>query len=116
MFFFHHKTVKPKPRLGAVLYALLLVVFAILTFYLPIVGLLGMGSLLLLAGIIVEMNADRIWQESAKWQKKNRKSIPWWNRPTPFFYALNVYVLWPIIILMGITDFVLAYKLAGIVH
>lgn len=116
MFFLHHKTTKPKLRWSAVLYAVLVVVFSLLTFYIPILGLVGTGSLLVLAGIIVEMNADRVWQESTKWHKKNRKNVPWWNRPTPFFYALNVYVLWPLIILMGITDFVLAYKLVGIVH
>jgi ABC-type antimicrobial peptide transport system permease subunit len=115
MFFFHHKTVAPKPRYGGFLYGLLILAFAVITLYAPVVGLIGVGSLLLLAGIFVEVNADRVWQESMKWQKKNRKNVPWWNRPTPFFYAVNIYVLWPLIILMGIFALVLAYRLVGLV-
>jgi hypothetical protein len=116
MFFFHHQSIRPKPRYGSFLYGLLIGAFAVLALYAPVVGLIGVGALLLVAGIIVEMNADRIWQESLKWQKKNRKKIPWWNRATPFFYTVNTYVLWPLIIILGIFCLVAGYKLVGIVH
>ena len=115
MFFFHHQSVTPKPRYGGFMYGLLVGAFAVLSLYYPIIGLIGVGALLLMAGIFVEMNADRVWKESLKWQKKNRKQVAWWNRPTPFFYALNIYVLWPLIILLGIFCLTAAYKLLGIV-
>jgi hypothetical protein len=116
MLFFHHKSAPPKPRYGVLLYAALVFAFAIVSRYSPVFGLVGLGSLLIIAGIVVEMNSTRIWAESLKWHKKNRKNVPWWNRPTPLFYAINTYVLWPLVIVMGVFAFVLAYKLAGIVH
>jgi hypothetical protein len=116
MLFFHHKAAPPKPNYGTMLYAGLILIFAIMTQYIPVVGLVGLGSLLILAGIIVEMNATRIWADSQKWGKKYRKKLPWWNRPTSFFYAVNTYVLWPLIIVMGVFALVLAYELVGIVH
>ena len=111
MFFFHHKSVMPKPRYVGWLYGLLILIFAVITQYSVVVGLVGLGSLLLVAGIFVEMNADRIWDESKKWAKQNRKSIPWWNRPTHSYYVLNRFVLWPLVIVIGIAALVIAYKL-----
>jgi ABC-type antimicrobial peptide transport system permease subunit len=116
MFFLHHQSATPKVRYGSLLYASLVAIFAIVAFYYPVVGLTGVGSLLFFAGVFVEMNADSVWRESQKWHKKNRKHVPWWNRPTAFFYTTNVYILWPLIILMGIVCLVVAYYLAGVLH
>ena len=116
MILFHHKSATPKPHYGAVLYAILILAFVIVTQYSTVVGFVGLGSLLVLAGIVVEMNSGRIWEESQKRHKKNRKHVPWWNRPTPFFYAVNTYVIWPLVIVLGVFALVLAYELAGIIN
>ena len=111
MFFFHHKSATPKPRFIAWVYGLFILIFAFVSLHSIVVGLVGLGSLLILAGVFVELNADRIWAESKKWAKQNRKSIPWWNRPTHLYYVLNTFVLWPLVILIGIVSLTVAYQL-----
>ena len=111
MFLFRHQSVKPSPR--PFVWAGLILVFAsaLATYSMPVIGLGVLGALLLIAGISVEMNADRIWAESQKFMKKNHKNVPWYNRPSPFFHIFNTYVLWPFVMLLGLTCLVLAYRL-----
>jgi hypothetical protein len=111
MILFQHQSVKPTPRPLVWGGVLLLFFSAALTYVAPVVGLGLLGALLLIAGISVEMNADQIWAESLKFVKKNHKNIPWYNRPNQFFHIFNTYVLWPFVMLLGLTCLVLAYRL-----
>lgn len=112
MIFFHPQTKTPQPRLGGWAFALLVAVFALLVPYRLVIGLSGLGVLSILIAVLVELNAPRVWAESLKWQKKSRKRLPWYHRPTTFYYNLNTYVLWPVVFILGVTLLVMAYRIS----
>lgn len=97
-------------------FIVLLVAAQLVMMYSSVLGLIGIGSVLLISGIFYEMNADAVWKESIKRSKKNKKNTKWWNKPTYGFYLFNVFVLWPFIILLGIFSLVTAYTLLGIMN
>ena len=84
------------------MWSLLMIIFffAALTRFYPIVGLTGVGLLAILMGVFVEMNAGKVWQDYIKSAKKFRRNS-FWQRPNKVYYALNVALLWPMVILLG---------------
>ncbi len=112
MILFHHKSKTPKPRFAAWFFIALIAAFCIVTSYQITIGLTGLGVTLLIAGVLLELNSPRIWAESLQWRKKN-KNRPWYTRPNELLYKIHIWILWPLVILLGIGALKAAYFLAN---
>jgi hypothetical protein len=111
MILFHHKTKSIQPRFAAWLFVALIIAFAVTAQYQVVVGLTGLGVTLLIAGVLLEINSPKIWADSLQWRKKNKKG-PWYSRPNEFLYKIHIWVLWPLVIILGIAAIKAAYYLA----
>jgi thiosulfate reductase cytochrome b subunit len=85
----------------------LLVLFAGILNDKPAIGFTGIGSVLVLSSLLVLANRDRIWDV---YKKTRHKSL--WTKPSRLYYTLNVYVVWPIMLLLGLGAITAAYYLA----
>lgn len=99
----------PKPQFGESVLALLVVFFALMVQIRPIVGLTGLGTTLLVIAVLIELNRVRIWDDYKKAWKK-RKGL-FWHAPHKIYYNLNVYVVWPLVALLGLACLWAAYNL-----
>ena len=108
--FHHHR--KAKPRYAEGLFLGLLLMFALLTQIKPAFGLVGLGTLAILAAGVVELNSQRIWDEYRKGYKKQRRFTGFWHEPKDIYFKLNVYVLWPLVALLGALCLWAGYRLA----
>jgi hypothetical protein len=104
-----HKT--PPPRFAPGLFLGLLVAFIIVGSAKPIVALTGIGTTLIVTACLVELNHKRIWETYLATYKKNKKAYGIWGRPTQSYYNVNVYLLWPFILLLGALCVYAAYLL-----
>ena len=111
MILFHHKSKSLQPNFAAWLYVLLIAVFAVVAQYEVIVGLTGLGVTLLIVGVLLELNSPKVWADSLAWRKKN-KNGPWYSRPNELLYKIHIWVLWPLVIILGIGAIKAAYLLA----
>lgn len=94
---------KYSPRFARWAFLDLILLFAVIYWFDPKVGLAGLGALLMLAAILIEANKDYIWQEykaGFKKLKKAQRSV--WNEPKDIYYQVNVYFLWPLVFLVGL--------------
>jgi hypothetical protein len=109
MLFFHKKP--RRPRFASWAFLALVVLFVAIWTQKPQVGLAGLGGVLILASLLVEANKDRIWDEYKKNYKRD-KNDPFpasWSKPNPLYYKLNVYVVWPVVFVMGLASIYAAY-------
>lgn len=98
-FFHRHKT--PEARFAPGLFLALVLICVILTRYQPAAGFSGLGVTLIIAAVLVEVNAARIWANYRKIYKKNKGIRGFWREPKQIYYDLNVWVLWPLVGLLG---------------
>lgn len=97
--FVKHK-VQP-PRFAPSIFLLLIACFVVLGEVKPIYGLIGLGTTVIIGGFLVELNRDRIWDLYIKSTKK-RKGFNVFTRPNRIYYNINVYMVWPFVIFLGI--------------
>lgn len=102
----------PQPQFAPGLFVGLLVAFSLLGQTKPIVGLVGLGTTLLVTGVLVELNRQRIWDNYLKVFRKQKGLKSLWTRPSEVYYTINVVFLWPFIIFLGILCLWAAYVLA----
>lgn len=105
-----HKT--PAPRFAPGLFIALVALFGSMGKTRPIVALAGVGTVLIVAGILVELNRARIWESYLKTHKKKRGAKSLWTKPSHVYYTINVLFLWPFIIFLGLVCIWAAYALA----
>lgn len=86
--------------------------FTVVTLVKPTFGLVGLGTLAILAAGVIELNSGRIWDDYRKAYKKQRHFTGMWHEPKEIYYRLNVYVLWPLVALSGALCLWVAYQLA----
>ena len=103
------KTPKLGPGLMGVYLALILV-FTLITFSRPVVGLSGLGVVAIIMATIIELNRHRIWESYRKSFKKSKGIRGWWTEPNKLYYNLNVYALWPLVALLGLASLWAAYN------
>jgi hypothetical protein len=108
--FTRHKT--PQPRFAPGLFVGLIIAFTILGQVKPVVGLVGLGTTLIVTGVLVELNRQRIWDDYRKSFRKQRKVASLWTKPNPVYYTINVMFLWPFIIFLGLVSLWVAYLVA----
>lgn len=109
---FHRST--PRARFAGWAFVDLVVLFSAISLYRPAAGLSGLGAVLILGSVLVEANKDAIWQGYKKTYKKSKD--PWqelWNRPNELYNTLNVYLVWPLIFILGLASIYAAYTIAG---
>lgn len=101
----------PKARFVTWAFFCLLVFFLALATQKPAIGLTGAGAILILLALTVEANKERIWKDYKKSYKRNKDSwIPEaWTKPTQAYYNVNVYVLWPLVFIVGFVAIATAY-------
>jgi hypothetical protein len=108
--FVRHKV--PQPRFAPGLFIFLLAVFMLLGESKPIVGLVGIGTTVVVAGALVELNRVRIWEGYRKSYRKQKGLKGIWTEPNMLYYTINVSILWPVVILLGVLCLYAAYVLA----
>lgn len=101
----------PAPKFAPGLFVGLLAAFTLLGQTRPVFGLAGLGTTLVAAGCLVELNRQRIWEEYRKRYRKMKGISSLWSKPDPIYYTLNVVFLWPLIIILGILCLWAAYVL-----
>ena len=102
----------PQPRFAPALFLMLIALFVVLGDSKPVYGLMGIGTTVLIAGLLVELNRDRIWDTYRKTYKKERGLKGMWTEPNRIYYNLNVYFLWPFVMFLGATCLWAAYWLS----
>jgi len=105
-----HKT--PAPTFAPGLFLGLLVVFTLLGQSKPTVGLVGIGTTLIVTGTLIILNRQRIWDDYRKGYRKSKGLAALWAKPNPVYYTLNVLFLWPFIVFLGIVCLWAAYMLS----
>jgi hypothetical protein len=109
-FFVRHKT--PGPRFAPGLFLGLLSAFVILGDVKPVVGLAGIGTTLVVSAVLVELNRQRIWDTYLKTYRKQKGLKGLWRKPSQVYYTINVAILWPFILVLGLVCLWAAYTLA----
>jgi hypothetical protein len=107
--FLRHKI--PAPHFLPGLFLASLAVFVLLGQTKPIVGLVGLGTTSVIAALLVEANRKRIWEEYRRTYRKQKGFRGVLSAPNPLYYTINVTVLWPFILLLGIACLYAAYIL-----
>jgi hypothetical protein len=109
--FVKHK-VQP-PRFAPGLFLFLLAAFVLVGDFKPVYGLVGIGTTVLIAGVMIEVNRNRIWEMYLKTHKKQKGLSSIWTKPNKLYYNLNVYMVWPFVIFMGLVCLWSAYILSN---
>jgi hypothetical protein len=102
----------PAPCFAPVLFLALLVLFAILGQTSPVVGLTGLGTTAIITAVLVEVNRKRIWDTYKKNYKKQKGMSGVLSKPNHIYYSINVRVLWPFILFLGLICLWAAYTLS----
>jgi hypothetical protein len=108
--FVRHST--PQPRFGAGLFVGLLAFFILLGEQKPIFGLIGIGTTAIMAAVLVELNRQRIWESYRKTYRKQKGFKGMWTEPSQVYYILNVALLWPLVLVLGMLCLWSAYVLS----
>ena len=105
-----HKA-KPQTRVAGWAFVALLALFWVIAINKPVVGLSGMGAVLVLGSLTVEANKVAIWEQYKKGYKKKGTSDLYkiWHAPDPTYYYLNVYLVWPLMFILGLASIYAAY-------
>ncbi len=80
----------------------LFILFSALYYFKPAVGLAGLGSILILASMLVLANHKLIWHDYLATFRKTQSSLL--NRlqePKPEYYRINIYIIWPAVMVLG---------------
>lgn len=107
---FDHRA--PAPKFAPWLFVGLIFAFCVVGQSRPLLGMVGLGTTLLIAGTLVELNRERIWEMYLKSYKKRPKPKSLWTKPNPIYYTLNVVFVWPFVIILGVACLWAAYVLS----
>jgi hypothetical protein len=108
--FVRHKV--PQPRFAPALFIGLLAMFSLLGQAKPVFGLVGLGTVSILAAALVELNRERIWEGYRKAYRQQKGARGLLTRPNPMYYTINVLFLWPFILFLGVVCLYAAYLLS----
>jgi hypothetical protein len=101
-----------RPYFVQLVFLVLLLWFACMAKYKEAVGLAGIGAVLVLGASIVEANAKLIWDQYKASYKPT--GVGWFdalNKPTQLYNLLNVWVVWPVVFVLGLWAIWVAYQL-----
>jgi hypothetical protein len=107
--FIRHKTPQPQFAPGAFLG--LIALFVVMGVAKPLIALVGLGTTAVIAAVLVEVNRVRIWETYRKSYRKQKGLKGVFTQPSQTYYMINVVVLWPVILLLGVMCLYAAYIL-----
>ena len=100
----------PQAKFAGWAFVDLVIIFSVMSAYRPAAGLAGIGTVLILGSILVEANHEAVWEGYKRSYKKPKsKTSDFWQKPTKLYYDLNVYVVWPIMFILGCLSVYAAY-------
>jgi len=105
--FVRHKT--PQPRFAPGLFLFLLALFLLLGDKRPVIGRVGIGTTAIVMAVLVELNRVRIWETYRKAYRKQKGMRGLWTEPADIYYTINVIILWPLILVLGVLCLYAAY-------
>jgi hypothetical protein len=108
--FVHHKP--PQPKFAPGLFLALLAAFVLIGQTKPVYGLVGIGTTAIVASVLILLNRDRIWEMYQKTYKKQKGVAGMWTRPNRVYYTINVYLLWPFVLFLGLICLWAAYAVS----
>ena len=104
---------KPTPKLAPGIFLLLVVLFSAISIDKPIMGLVGLGTIASLAGTLVLVNRQSIWDNYRKAYRKSKGLTGFFTRPNELYYTINVWFLWPFVVFLGLACLWTAYLVSG---
>lgn len=105
--FVRHKT--PQPQFAPGVFLGLLALFMIMGVAKPLVALVGIGTTAIIAAVLVEVNRVRIWDGYRKAYRKQKGLKGIFTKPNSTYYTINVVLLWPLMLLLGVLCLYTAY-------
>jgi len=102
----------PAPRFAPVLFLALLILFAIIGQTRPAIGLAGLGTTAIITAVLVEVNRKRIWETYRKNYRRQKGFKGALTGPNRIYYSINVRILWPFILFLGVVCLWAAYSLS----
>ena len=97
-------------HLTGLMLIIIFVWFILLTILGNIFGQLGLGVMLLVGGVWTLARSKQIWVNyQAAWKKLPARARKSWNQPRAIYYYINIFILIPLSIVLGIALIVLAY-------
>ena len=94
------------------LFLLLVLCFTIMGQTKPVVGLVGLGTTLIVAAVLVEVNRVYIWDSYCKAYRKQKGFKGLLTKPNKIYYTINVVFLWPFMAFLGVLSLFIAYDVA----
>lgn len=104
---------KPAPRFAPTLFLGFVLMFTLLGQLRPVVGLVGLGTTSILAGALILLNRQSIWDEYKKQYRKQKGLMGLFTKPNELYYTINVWFLWPFIIFLGLVCIWSAYLISA---
>jgi hypothetical protein len=101
----------PGPHFAPWAFLALLALFVLMGQSRPVVGLVGLGTTAVLGALLVELNHKRIWEEYRRAYKKQRGLAGTLSAPSMLYYNINVYLLWPFVLAIGLICLYAAFML-----
>lgn len=108
--FVRHKN--PQPRFAPGLFVGLLAMFILAGQFKPIFALAGIGTTVIVAAVLVEVNRVGIWESYRKAYRKQKGLKGVFTEPNMTYYTINVVLLWPAILVLGVLCVWVAYQLS----
>jgi hypothetical protein len=78
----------------------------------PVMGLVGIGTIIVISSILVLLNRDAIWDDYRDRFRKNKGLKGIWVEPNRVYYNVNVFFLWPFVLFLGVLCLIAAYAVA----
>ena len=104
------RTIKRKDDWGRLVGLVIFLWFLILTYLGTLFGQLGLGLLLFVGGIWTLARSKDVWETyRADWKKLPKSQKTQWNEPKELYYYINMLVLIPLSIALGLALIILSY-------
>ncbi|MDF2460657.1 MAG: hypothetical protein K0S68_60 [Candidatus Saccharibacteria bacterium] len=108
--FIKHK--EHRPKFAPMIFLFLLTIFIFIGDTRPVMALVGIGTIVTIAAVLVLINRDAIWDDYRDRFKKNKGLKGVWVEPNRVYYNINVFVLWPFVLVLGILCLISAYAVS----
>lgn len=105
--FIKHK--EHRPKFAPLLFLFLLSIFIFIGDSRPVMGLVGIGTIIIISAVLVLVNRESIWENYRAQFRKNKGLKGIWVEPNRVYYNINVFFLWPFVLFLGVLCLVAAY-------
>ncbi len=104
------RKIKRSDDMGRMAMLIIFLWFVLLTLLGNKFGQLGLGVILLVGGIWTLARSKQVWTDyKAAWKKLPKSQRSQWNEPKDIYYYINVVVLIPLAIVLGLALIFISY-------